>query len=100
MPNIFTRIFAYPILERELLNRLADRDTQIVSLKIENQDLKDRLYMKHGFVPSGQSIDIGKPAHVPPYRTGRQRLREMVMPPVAATLTEAEQRIIEESVTQ
>lgn len=98
--NIISRVFCYPILERELLNRIADRDSQIVSLKIENQDLKDRLYMRHGFVPSGQSIDIGKPAQVPPYRTGKQRLRDMVTPPAVAPLSAEEQRIIEESVTQ
>lgn len=98
--NIISRIFCYPILERELLNRIADRDTRIVSLQVENQELRDRLYVRHGFVPSGQPIEIGKPALVPAYRTGRQRLREMITPPAVASLSAEEEAQIKESMTQ
>lgn len=101
MPNFITRIFAYPILERELLNRLADRDKQIVSQQVELQELRDRLYIRHGFVPSGQSVDIGKPAYIPAYRTGRQRLKDMVKPGVTSeSLTAEEEKQIQDSMTQ
>lgn len=99
MPNIFTRLFAYPILERELTNRIADRDKQIVSLQVEVQELRDRLYVRHGFVPSGQSVDIGKPVLIPPYRTGRQRLNDLVKPATEMLTPEDEQQI-EQSLTQ
>lgn len=99
MPNIFTRIFAYPILERELSNRIADRDAQIVSLKVEIQELRDRLYMRHGFVPSGEKATSVPGKIVPPYRTGRQRLKDMVTPKVEL-LSDEDHRMIEESVTQ
>lgn len=94
--NIFTRLFAYPILERELMNRLADRDAQIVSLKVEVQELRDRLYAKHGYVASGEKLMPSPPV---PYRTGRQRLRDMVTPPIEK-LSREEEQMIEESLTQ
>lgn len=99
MPNIFVRLFAYPILERELSNRIADRDAQIVNLKVEIQELRDRLYMRHGFVPSGEKATSVPGKIIPPYRTGRQRLRDMVEPKVGLLTAEEEQRL-EESVTQ
>lgn len=99
LPNIFTRIFAYPILERELSNHIADRDKQIVSLKVEIQELRDRLYMRHGFVPSGEKTTSMPGKIIPPYRTGRQRLKDMVTPKVESLTAEEEKRL-EESVTQ
>lgn len=99
--NIVSRLFCYPVMERELLNRIADRDKQIVSQQIEIQELRDRLYMRHGFVPSGQPIEAGKPAHIPAYRTGRQRLNDLVKEEVIAPpLTPEEEKQIADHLTQ
>jgi len=95
--NIFTRIFAYPILEREMSARIADKDAQIVSLKVEIQELRDRLFNKHGMVTTTGTVTAGP--HIPHYLTGRQRLRKMVEP-VNAQLTPEDERRIEESLTQ
>ena len=94
MPNILTRIFGYSML----LERLADRDAQIVSLKVEVQELRDRLYIKHGLAPSGAPVAVTG-AVIPPYRTGRQRLKDMVTPQISS-LSPDEERMIEESITQ
>lgn len=100
--NIFTRLFAYPILERELSARIADRDAEIVHLRIEVQELRDRLFLKSGLLPSGQSASASMGAVVPAYRTGRQRLRDMVTPPLVSEteLTAEEQRQIDDHLTQ
>lgn len=101
MPNIFTRILAYPIIERELSNRIADRDAEIVQLRIEVQELRDRLYLKHGLPPSGQQMSA-RGSVLPSYLTGRQRLRKLVTPPIVSEveLTAEEQRVLDESLTQ
>lgn len=98
MPNIFVRLFAYPILERELMNRIADRDAQITSLKVEVQELRDRLFMVRG-VPVGGQVSNSTGVVLPPYRTGRQRLRDMVTPAVSILSREDEENI-EKSLTQ
>lgn len=90
--NIFTRIWGFPIL----LDRLADKDAQIVSLKVEIQELRDRLFTKHGYTPVGEKVTVG---HIPPYRSGRQRLKDMVEPRIGL-LSPEEQKVIEESLTQ
>jgi len=99
--NIFSRIFAYPILERELLNRIADRDRQIVSQQIRIEDLESRLFLSRGLPVKGE-INVGMAAVVPSYRTGRQRLRKMVTPPLVTEekLTAEEEKQIAESLTQ
>jgi len=91
--NFLARIFAYPIL----MERLADKDAQIVSLKVENQELRDRLFMVRGVPTSGQQTS-SHPV-VAPYRTGRQRLRDMVEPKINQLSREDEQ-MIEDSLTQ
>ncbi len=98
--NIFSRGIAYPILERELLNRLADRDAEIVNLRTRISDLEDRLFMVRGVPPKGAEIPTGKAAYIPTYRTGRQRLRDMVKQPVVETLSEEEEAQIRDSLTQ
>lgn len=98
--NIISRIFCYPILERELTARIADRDRQIVSQQVRIEDLENRLFMVRGVPVKGAEITTGKPAHIPTYRTGRQRLRDMVKPTVTATLTEEEEKQIEDHLTQ
>lgn len=102
MLNIFVRLFAYPILERELSNRIADRDLEITHLRVEVQELRDRLFMVRGVPTSGQSTAPSLGQIIPAYKTGRQRLREMVTPPLVAEvhLSEEEQRMIDESLTQ
>lgn len=97
--NIISRIFCYPILERELTNRIADRDTQIVSLKIEVQELRDRLFLVRGVPAGGSSLSSSQAQIVPSYMTGRQRLRKLVTPQVGL-LTPEEEKVLEESVTQ
>lgn len=96
MPNIFTRIFGFPIL----LDRLADKDAQIVSLKVEIQELRDRLFQRHGLAPSGEQVQQPHVA-VPAYLTGRQRLRRLVEQPlVSAELSEDDEAQIRGSLTQ
>lgn len=97
--NIISRMFAYPILERELCNRLADKDAEILRLSIEVQELRDRLFLRHGMVPSGEKVtsQVGQP--LPPYRTGRRRLRDMVTPAVSV-LSEEDQATIDATLTQ
>lgn len=94
--NIFSRIFAYPILERELLNRIADRDAQIVSLKVRIGELENRLFMVRGLPVQGETP---KKTHIPQYRTGRQRLKDMMKVPVTE-LTAEEEAQIKDSLTQ
>lgn len=99
MPNIFVRLFAYPILERELMNRIADRDAQITSLRIEVQELRDRLFLVRGVPTSGAQVTGATGTTIPAYRTGRQRLREMITPQVGI-LTAEDEKTIEDSLTQ
>lgn len=81
-----------------LLQRLADRDAQIVSLKVEIQELRDRLFQRHGLPVSGEQSQPH--VAIPAYLTGRQRLRAMVTPPVVGELSEDEKQQIESSLTQ
>lgn len=97
--NIISRMFCYPIMERELLNRLADRDAQIVSQQVRIEDLENRLFMVRGVPVKGEDVKIGKPAYIPTYRTGRQRLRDMVKPDVVPLSSEEEAQI-RDSLTQ
>lgn len=92
-----TRIFGYDML----LERLADRDMQIVNLKTRVSDLEDRLFQRHGMMPSGEQLQQSHIA-VPPYMTGRQRLRKLVEPNIVAQepLTPEEEAQIRESLTQ
>ncbi len=87
-------------MERELLNRLADRDSEIVNLRVRVNDLENRLFMVRGVPVKGADIPTGKPAHIPVYRTGRQRLRDMVKEPVIKSLTPEEEEQIKNSLTQ
>lgn len=89
-----TKIFSYDTL----LARLADRDAQIVSLKVEVQELRDRLFLKHGYTASG---DVQQPLQAtPPYRTGRQRLHDMVRQSVVGQLSAEDEKMIEGTLTQ
>lgn len=85
-------------MERLLLDRVADRDAEIVNLRVRIDDLENRLFMVRG-VPVKGDVSIGKPAYIPTYRTGRQRLRDMVSPKVE-TLTAEEEEQIKNSLTQ
>jgi len=96
--NIISRMFCYPLLEQVAAERIADRDREIVSLKLRVEELENRLFMVRGLPPKGE-ITTGKPAYVPPYRTGRQRLRDMVTPQIEK-LTEEEEKQIADSLTQ
>ncbi len=99
MFNPFTRLFAYAILERELTNRIADRDVVINELKAENLELRNRLFVRFGLPVSGQDLNIGKLAMIPAYRTGRQRVRDSVTPPIV-TLSAEDEKAIEQTLTQ
>ena len=94
MPNIFTRIFGFSLL----LDRLADKDAQIVSLKVEIQELRDRLFQRHGLPASGEQPQPH--VAIPAYRTGRQRLRDRVTPALTSELSAEDEKAIEESLTQ
>lgn len=94
MPNIFIRIFGWSVL----LERLADRDMQIVNLKTRVSDLEDRLFQRHGMMPSGEQSSQPHVA-VPAWLTGRQRLHRMVEPKVNL-LTEEDEKMLEGSLTQ
>ena len=98
--NIISRMFCYPIMERELLNRIADRDATIVNQRIRIKDLENRLFMARGLPVKGAEINTGKPAYIPTYRTGRQRLRDMVTPTVTTELSAEEEAQIRDSLTQ
>lgn len=99
--NIISRMFCYPVMERELTNRIADRDVQIVSQQVRIEDLENRLFLVRGVPVKGEDIKIGKPAYIPAYRTGRQRLNDMAKPTVVAEpLTADEEKQIQDSMTQ
>ena len=100
MANPFTRLFAYPILERELNNRIADRDATIADLHLRIDDLETRLFVRFGLPPKGVDLSSSKQGvMIPPYRTGRQRVRDMVTPQIA-TLSPEEEKMMDEAVTQ
>lgn len=98
--NIFSRMFCYPILERELNNRIADRDTTIAEKDERIAELEDRLFIRFGLPPKGVDLSGSQPGvRIAPYRTGRQRVREMVTPPVEM-LSAEDTKILDEAVTQ
>lgn len=87
-------MFCFPLLERQV----AERDATIAEQKQRIADLEDRLFMRFGMAPrSSVLVDHGKP--IPPYRTGRQRVKDMLTPPVNE-LSAEEAKTIEESLTQ
>lgn len=99
--NIISRMFCYPILERELSNRIADRDAIIVSQQIRIEDLENRLFMVRGVPVKGADVTPSKATYIPAYRTGRQRLSDMVKPQVVAGELSAEDEAqIRERLTQ
>lgn len=94
--NIISRLFCYPLLERELANR----EARIAELTERVSELEDRLFIVRGLPPKG--TDLSPTTHritIPPYRTGRQRVRDMATPAVGK-LSAEDERAIEESLTQ
>lgn len=87
-------------MERLLLDRVADKEAEITSLKVRVEDLENRLFMVRGVPVKGAEIPTGKAAYIPTYRTGRQRLRDMVKQPVIETLSEEDEAQIRDSLTQ
>jgi hypothetical protein len=98
--NIISRMFAYPILERELTNRIEDRDKIIAEKDERIAELETRLFIRFGLPPSGVDLSgTTKGTMIPAYRTGRQRVREMVTPPVV-TLSAEEEKMMDDVMTQ
>ena len=81
--------------------RLADRDDEIERLVIENSELRERLFVKFGFTPSGKLETQRGGVAFQPFRTGRRRVHDMLNPAEqTAVLTEEETRQLDEAITQ
>lgn len=97
--NIISRIFCFPLLERELNNRIVERDVVIEEQKVRIEDLENRLFVRFGLPAKGVDLSGSKGVVIEPYRTGRQRVRDMVKPPIV-TLTPEEEQSIQDTLTQ
>jgi len=89
------RLFSHKVLEA----RLQDKDREIARLITDNQDLRDRLFIKHSLPVSGAPVTTSPGEVKVGWGSKRTRIRDYIneQHPLAATLSDEEMLALREA---